>query len=176
MRLGRVDLIFNISKTEKSIGDIFEIEFSEILPEFEYNGVVYNFSDPISFIGRYYPLKEDISVTGKIKAKLLSKCDRCLCDVKFNIDVDFNEKYSRNTEDEDIYLFEGYEIDLSKAILDIIVLNFPLFIYCKPDCKGLCFHCGIDLNKEKCNCDEENLKENSPFNILGDLFKHDKEV
>jgi uncharacterized protein len=30
---------------------------------------------------------------------------------------------------------------------------------CKPDCKGLCPHCGIDLNVEQCNCADADVDE-----------------
>jgi uncharacterized protein len=38
---------------------------------------------------------------------------------------------------------------------------------CKPDCKGLCPHCGINLNEHPDHvCDYEEDKTESPFYVL----------
>jgi|GEM_PF-349950 len=173
---GRVEMKFDISKTEKSLGESFELYLSEKISSFEYNGAVYDFAGPVSIEARYLPQEGHIAVFGDVSAKLKTDCARCLCDVEFDLKIEFNERFSRDRHEDDIYLFEGHDIGLEKAILDNIMLNLPMYVYCKPDCKGLCVHCGIDLNKEKCDCEEENLKANSPFNILGELFSDDEEV
>lgn len=167
---------FDISKTEKSVGEKFEIKLLEVLDNFIYNGIEYKMSKPAVFEGMYFPKDGYVKVIGNISLLLISACNKCLCDTEFNLKFEIDETFKRDSDDEDIYLFEGYEINLEKAVMDNIVLNLPLFLYCKPDCKGLCKNCGIDLNKKTCDCEEKESVENSPFNILGELFNDDKEV
>ena len=40
---------------------------------------------------------------------------------------------------------------------------------CRPDCRGLCPHCGCDLNIEQCDCKDEQLDPR--LAVLGDLLK-----
>ena len=34
-----------------------------------------------------------------------------------------------------------------------IVINWPMKILCRPDCRGICRQCGQDLNTGTCDCD-----------------------
>ena len=36
-----------------------------------------------------------------------------------------------------------------------VLLALPLKVTCRPDCKGLCPHCGKNLNQEQCSCSTE---------------------
>ena len=61
-----------------------------------------------------------------------------------------------------------------QAFLDELFLQLPMVSLCKPDCKGLCPVCGIDLNRFRCNCAEKT--RNSAFDALKALSFEDKEV
>ena len=52
-------------------------------------------------------------------------------------------------EAEDTYplLDGGAWADLEALLRDTLVEELPLQPLCKPDCKGLCSQCGIDLNE-----------------------------
>lgn len=43
-------------------------------------------------------------------------------------------------------------VDLTEDIRESMILAFPDYPVCKPDCKGLCPLCGMNLNKSQCNC------------------------
>ena len=47
------------------------------------------------------------------------------------------------------------EVDLGERLHDALILDLPLRLYCKADCRGLCAHCGQDLNAAACTCAEE---------------------
>ncbi|MBT1174418.1 DUF177 domain-containing protein [Bifidobacterium sp. LC6] len=53
-------------------------------------------------------------------------------------------------ESEDTYplLENGAFADIEAMIRDTLVESLPLQPLCKPDCKGLCSQCGVDLNEE----------------------------
>ena len=44
---------------------------------------------------------------------------------------------------------DGY-IDLGRPIRDYLLLDLPINLVCKPDCKGICVECGVNLNRETC--------------------------
>lgn len=88
-----------------------------------------------------FDLKFDLS------GQLEYPCSRCLEPVRIDIDnYDF---------DEELELEGRTEIDLDPYINDALFINEPSFIVCKEDCLGLCPVCGTNLNKETCNCSEE---------------------
>jgi len=45
-------------------------------------------------------------------------------------------------------------VELNDEIRQEIVLDYPMKIICKPECKGLCPNCGQNLNIAKCECDK----------------------
>ena len=73
-------------------------------------------------------------------------CSRCL--------EEFHEAH------EDFYEFdfdltpEVEHIDLGEEIRQEMILANPARILCKPDCKGICTGCGVNLNNEQCKCKE----------------------
>lgn len=60
------------------------------------------------------------------------------------------------------------EIDISKHIRDLVHLEITLNAMCDPNCKGLCFKCGVNLNTGRCNCSKQDV-EKTTFGPLGNL-------
>lgn len=48
--------------------------------------------------------------------------------------------------------YRGDFIDLAPIICEQIILLAPMKILCTEDCKGLCPHCGVNLNTGSCTC------------------------
>jgi len=96
-----------------------------------------------------------------IKTKACYKCDRCLDDFNFNFEEKAEQIYqlghSELDEDSEIIILpeNTIEIDITPAILDILLINRPLKLLCREDCKGLCVNCGVNLNNETCNCQNQ---------------------
>jgi uncharacterized protein len=42
--------------------------------------------------------------------------------------------------------------DLTAEIRETIILNFPAYPVCRPECRGLCARCGARLNDGACGC------------------------
>ena len=55
----------------------------------------------------------------------------------------------------DTFELEDGCADLDDIVTTALVLNMPSQLLCKPDCKGLCFRCGANLNLGPCNCKPE---------------------
>jgi len=73
------------------------------------------------------------------------------------------------TETEEIIAItpEDQTIDLTALVKDEILLSAPIKPLCSNHCKGLCSHCGRDLNIGTCRCTE--LPQDSPWEPLGQL-------
>lgn len=60
-------------------------------------------------------------------------------------------------EDLETEFYEGEEIDLTNLLQDQVLLTLPPKAICKEDCRGLCPKCGRNLNKEACQCLEQDI-------------------
>ncbi|MFN7685963.1 MAG: YceD family protein [Oligoflexia bacterium] len=77
------------------------------------------------------------------------------------------EGENQKTSDLDItYLSEDW-IELEDVLTEQVQLLVPFQPLCKEDCKGICAHCGADLNKGRCACSK--LQKQSPFSALKSL-------
>ena len=168
-----VDLtgFFDNSETTKTIEgeiDISDINFSE-------DGI--NIVNPIIFNGIIYRVSDYCALDLKINFKIKSECDRCLKPLEQEVETQLygklvNSHDESQTEDEDfeeILYLDRNRIDLKKYILDQVIASIPMKNLCDDDCKGLCQNCGVDLNIESCDCDDniidprlEKLKELFP--------------
>ena len=93
-------------------------------------------------------------VDGKIEFEIQGHCAKCAKPMSKRISLDFEDKFSKNTEEgEDLYPYSGDVLDLTQALLDEAVLSLPMRMLCREDCKGLCPICGADLNDGDCGCD-----------------------
>ena len=67
------------------------------------------------------------------------------------ISPDYTEEISEDSESE--HFMDGYQLKVDDLIYSDIVLNWPMKILCREDCKGICRICGKDLNTGECGCD-----------------------
>jgi uncharacterized protein len=66
--------------------------------------------------------------------------------------------------------FDGDEVDLTGLVQDQVFLAFPAKPLCRKDCRGLCPHCGKNLNREACDCQGKGIDPR--FAVLRDYRLH----
>ena len=120
-------------------------------------------------------------VEGKGRISFKAPCDRCLSDVKVDLDLTPKrfvvppEKQSDEDEEvDDLSFLEGYELNTETLLYNELMENWPAKILCKEDCKGLCPVCGRNLNEGECGCDR--FVPDPRLAGIQDLFKRMKEV
>ena len=108
----------------------------------------------------------DIRVTGRLNATLELACARCLEPVAQNVARDFDllyrpqgadagqEERSVPSTEAEISYYQGEGLLLEDVLREQVLLAAPLKVICREDCKGLCPHCGKNLNLEQCSCAE----------------------
>jgi len=89
-------------------------------------------------------------------------CRRCLtiCSSTIRLERELYVKRSADCEEDPDLDFipigsDDREVDIEKPLRELVVLGFPNYPLCDDDCKGLCPHCGQDLNAARCNCKSE---------------------
>ena len=90
-----------------------------------------------------------VSVECNISGYFLLECSRCLEQFKYDVDIDFESSFDKDT----------YEVDILEQVRENLILNIPMQPLCKPDCKGLCQVCGKNKNISNCSCEKEQNKE-----------------
>jgi uncharacterized protein len=110
---------------------------------------------PVTVDAEIESVVEGLLVTGRVSATAVVHCVRCLRDLDYDLEVEVRELFAleqRPADDED----EGYAVlpddrlPLDTMARDALVLGFPAFPLCRPDCAGLCPVCGADRNTDDC--------------------------
>ena len=63
-----------------------------------------------------------------------------------SIDIDTGQPVDPGAEPDALRLDDHHELDLGEPVREAISLAEPIALLCRPDCRGLCPTCGIDLN------------------------------
>jgi uncharacterized protein len=114
---------------------------------------------------------DEIRIAGSVKASIELPCSRCLEPAKIAISKPFDLFFRQRDEDmfdedEEVELtesdtrtafFTGTQLAISDILREQILLALPMKALCTVDCKGLCPHCGTNLNSGKCTCPKENF-------------------
>ena len=115
--------------------------------------------------GKHRKIK-DIRLNGALRTKIEVACARCLDPVVQDVKRDFDLLYrpqgsdagpaerAVNGVETEISYYQGEGLLLEDVLREQVLLAVPLKVICRENCKGLCPHCGKNLNLEQCNCAE----------------------
>jgi uncharacterized protein len=110
-------------------------------------------------------IEGQIRVTGELHTRLEMSCARCLEAMNEDVAREFDLFYrpistmTKGEEDRlkdgdtEIAFFEGQGLFLADVLAEQVLLSLPIKVICRSDCRGLCPHCGVNLNNEECRCE-----------------------
>jgi uncharacterized protein len=126
------------------------------------------FADPLDIRLGAKRLGELVAVEGRAAATVRMTCNRCLRQYESLLHADFTLTYTRQLSEEletaddevdelqaekiGLIPFTGEEIHLLDDVQSEIVMAIPMRPLCSETCKGLCPHCGENLNEVACGC------------------------
>lgn len=119
-------------------------------------------------------------ISGSVDIEVGIPCGRCLEEVPTQIcfDIDKELKVENGVvvdeEMEETDYLIGFELDVDKLVYAEILVNWPMKVLCKEDCKGICKVCGMNLNKGTCDCRRTELDPRMA--AIQDIFSKFKEV
>ncbi len=162
---------------------IEQIKDKNLLQDFEENAEVFpiladmvqnhecEFLEPLKISIKAFRARELFEVQGALQTRVRLTCSRCLKDFDTSLKSEFELTYTKElagiteasaeeeielrVEDIGLLYFRGEEINLRDGIQEQVVLAFSLRSLCAEACKGLCTHCGADLNQGDCGCKVE---------------------
>jgi len=117
---------------------------------------------PLKTSGRAELLRENRGAG--FSAQVEIRCARCLDPVPYHVQENFDLVYrpqgvdavadeaSISLAETEIGYYQGEGLLLEDVLKEQLLLALPVKQVCRRDCKGLCPHCGGNLNLESCNC------------------------
>ncbi len=126
-----------------------------------------------------HKLIRDIRLNGEFSTSVEIACARCLEPVVQKVRREFDllyrplgadaerEETSVSGTEAEISYYQGEGLLLEDVLREQVLLSAPLKAICSEDCKGLCPHCGTNLNLTQCSCAEP--VEDSRWSALKDL-------
>jgi uncharacterized protein len=108
---------------------------------------------PVTVDAEIESVVEGLLVTGRVTATAVVHCARCLRDFGLELEVEVRELFALepgDDEDEGYAVLPDDRLPLDTMARDALVLGFPAFPLCRPDCAGLCPVCGADRNSSDC--------------------------
>jgi uncharacterized protein len=116
---------------------------------------------------------DEARIEGNVKFTFDTRCDRCLTEVPTELEISFERVITSpdvETDDEESRQYmEGFQLDLDALVQNEILVNWPVKILCKEDCKGICPKCGQNLNMGDCGCDT--FVPDPRMAVLKDIFE-----
>jgi len=106
-----------------------------------------------------------IRISGALQTRLEMVCARCLESLLEEVSRDFDlyyrpmatiakeEEMHLRLADTEIAFFQGDGLFLADVLAEQVNLAVPMKAICRSDCRGLCPHCGANLNSEDCRCE-----------------------
>jgi uncharacterized protein len=105
---------------------------------------------------------------GNLQAAAEMDCSRCLEVAHVAISAPFKyiltpaaaetaEEKELRAEELDFVYYSDDLIDIDPLLAEQLLLQIPMKILCREDCKGLCPHCGVNMNADDCQCREKRV-------------------
>lgn len=126
------------------------------------------------------PVRGEISFTnagqlvvarGDLRTSVELECSRCLGTFVRDIDVRVDEQFPAVVEQGELTaaqiaemhslqealdvpdeIYQDFVLDLTELIRQDIIVDLPFASICSEECRGLCPHCGQNLNEAACDC------------------------
>ena len=110
-------------------------------------------------------------VSGSILFKVAGECLRCLKEITHEQRTKISGVFAfpaaiaklnlteKQLEGEGIFPLESAQktIELTDMLRESVILDYPRYLKCSEDCKGLCPVCGCNLDEENCNCRQKEI-------------------
>lgn len=127
------------------------------LGKVEFMGSTLDFENPLEVVGSVLNIGGTIEIRADISGEYVTECSRCGEGVRERLCAELFESAESDFSDADAECISisGTVIDIGGAVDACIFNSIPLQFLCSEECKGLCHVCGINLNKNECNCEEE---------------------
>ena len=111
--------------------------------------------------------QQGVLVQADLQVEAEVTCARCLRPAHTVLAVHISEEFRPSVDirtgmrlwpepdefiEDELFLDEHHVLHLDEVVRQELEASIPIKPLCRPDCAGLCPHCGADLNEEQCQC------------------------
>ena len=122
-----------------------------------------------------------LDIEGHVELTAAIPCARCLSpvEVDFALDIQRRVDMKMTPQEREEALEETNFIEDGALVPETLVRNellvqWPVRVLCREDCKGICSQCGANLNEGPCGCQEPD--PDPRMAAIRDIFSKFKEV
>ena len=134
---------------------------------FSLKGEEFRLIAPVDFQVEVRKDASKVRLVGHVRTTLECACSRCLEPFAVPVDSAFDllflpasgagdqgddDEQEVREDDVGVAYYKDDEIDLGDVMLEQFHLALPMKPLCRQDCRGLCPVCGINRNRETCDC------------------------
>ncbi|MEQ1757915.1 MAG: DUF177 domain-containing protein [Vicinamibacterales bacterium] len=128
------------------------------------DGDAYAVVEPVDLTLEIHKDKNRFRLVGDVRTTLELGCSRCAEPFQLPVSSSFDVRYwpmadaERDAEAElseddlETSYYADDQIDLNELMREQFYLALPMKPLCQEDCRGLCPHCGTNLNTARCSC------------------------
>ncbi len=102
-----------------------------------------HFPDPLKLKVEAWKSGDELTIDAHLEGERSFTCSLCLEEFHNLFEKDFSLHYDTKGRD---------SVVIDPEVRDELILDHPIRILCRPQCRGLCPFCGANLNEEKCDC------------------------
>jgi uncharacterized protein len=102
-----------------------------------------------------------ILIEADFSSSIAAECVRCLDEYEQKLHIAFSDLYafhSNSVTDSGLIVPEDGNIDLLPLVREYLLIEIPIKLVCREDCKGLCTVCGENLNHQTCEHQAEGIR------------------
>lgn len=176
-------MLLDISRALRAPGEDIFFEHSDCIPPQDIFGEEITFSDVV-LKGFFSMAGESLHIRGTLTAVAHALCAGCLKPVAHEMEVEFDEIFTRisrfpqqeearDEEDDERLEFEGSKVDLAHLALTLAVLELPMRFTCGEECEVLS---DIQPDEQNTHACQKDMPDQHPFSALQQLLTKDQEV
>ena len=116
------------------------------------------FRHPVTYAGEIANQLDVLRLRGTIETVYSTACARCLKPLSVPLAAEVEMVLTSDPaaeERDDVFLLEGETVEVEDILVPELLLQVDRAYLCKEDCKGLCPHCGCNLNETTCSCESK---------------------
>ncbi len=120
---------------------------------------------PVETMCRISRMGTTVMIHGSLSTRIKVPCARCLEPADLTIKADFRyvlvpkpagfkDDVALTADDIEYGYYTDECIDLLPILYEQVCLQLPMVVLCREECKGICPHCGQNLNLGSCYCED----------------------
>ena len=152
-------MILDLKRIFATDGSVLKIEHTLDMSDVDFMGN-YPLNKPIKINGSVFNKASVVYLNLNIEYTFNSPCDRCGVDTEHNHTVIVDKLLAtaiERQESDTIITVPDMKLDVDEFVYSEVILDLPSKHLCKPDCKGICYKCGKNLNEGECSCSDKEV-------------------